>query len=50
MGGFRLEPVDDQVVVIEQDGSEVELEWANIVKGRLVPDYDAILAGTKDKN
>jgi ribosome maturation factor RimP len=46
----RILGAGDDVVVIEQDGSEVELEWANIVKGRLVPDYDAILAGTKDKN
>lgn len=40
----------EHTVKIDQDGTEVELEYVNIVKGRLVPDYDAILAGTKDKH
>jgi len=40
----------DGVVRIDQDGTEVELELSNIVKGRLVPDYTALLAASKDKN
>jgi ribosome maturation factor RimP len=41
----------DGEVKIEQDGEEVVLEMSNIVKSRLVPDYDAILAaGRGEKN
>ena len=36
-------------VTIEQDGTPVTLDMSNVVKARLVPDYDAILAGSKDK-
>lgn len=39
----------EQVVTIDQDGSEVTLEIDNVVKARLVPDYDKILAGRKTK-
>lgn len=38
----------DGHVRIDQDGAEVALELSNIVKARLVPDYSAILAGSKD--
>ncbi|MEE4219110.1 MAG: ribosome maturation factor RimP [Xanthomonadales bacterium] len=41
--------VAGETVTIDQDGSEVVLELGNVVKARLVPDYDAILAGSKDK-
>jgi ribosome maturation factor RimP len=40
----------DGVVRIDQDGTEVALELMNIVKGRLVPDYNSLLAASKDKN
>jgi len=40
---------DESSVSIEQDGSEVTLEIGNIVKARLVPDYEKILAGHKTK-
>jgi len=40
---------DESSVRIEQDGSEVTLELSNIVKARLVPDYEKILAGHKTK-
>ena len=40
---------DETNVRIEQDGSEVALDISNIVKARLVPDYDKILAGHKSK-
>jgi ribosome maturation factor RimP len=38
---------DENVVRIDQDGSEVTLNLDNIVKAKLVPDYDKILAGHK---
>ena len=34
-------------VSIEQDGVEVTLDFDNIAKARLVPDYESILAGHK---
>jgi ribosome maturation factor RimP len=40
---------DENVVRIEQDGSEVMLNLDNIVKAKLVPDYDKIMAGHKAK-
>jgi ribosome maturation factor RimP len=40
---------DENGVRIEQDGSEVTLDFGNIVKARLVPDYEKILAGHKTK-
>ena len=46
--GAILEAGED-TVTIEQDGTPVTLDMSNVVKARLVPDYDAILAGSKDK-
>jgi ribosome maturation factor RimP len=40
---------DDSSVSIEQDGSEVRLDFGNIVKARLIPDYEKILSGHKTK-
>jgi ribosome maturation factor RimP len=40
---------DETSVRIEQDGSEVTLDLSNVVKARLVPDYEKILAGHKTK-
>lgn len=40
---------DEHRVSVEQDGSEVTLEFANIAKAKLVPDYEQILAGHKTK-
>lgn len=37
-------------VLMEQDGAEVAIEMSNIAKARLVPDYDTILAASKDTN
>ena len=34
-------------VNIEQDGSEVTLDYDNIAKAKLIPDYEKILAGHK---
>lgn len=36
-------------VNIEQDGSEVTLEYDSIAKAKLIPDYEKILAGHKTK-
>ena len=36
-------------VCIEQDGTEVTLDFDNIIKAKLVPDYEKILAGHKTK-
>ncbi len=37
--------VGENTVSVEQDGTEVALDFSNIAKARLVPDYDSILAG-----
>lgn len=39
--------VNDREVSVDQDGTKVALEFSNIAKARLVPDYDSILAGHK---
>ena len=36
--------VDGERLVVEQDGAEIALEFSNIAKARLVPDYDALMA------
>jgi ribosome maturation factor RimP len=40
---------DENGVRVEQDGSEVTLDFGNIAKAKLVPDYEKILAGHKTK-
>jgi len=40
---------DENSVRMEQDGAEVTLDFANIAKAKLVPDYEKILAGNKTK-
>jgi len=40
---------DENGIRIEQDGTEVTLDINNVVKARLVPDYDKILANHKTK-
>ena len=40
---------DESSVRIDQDGSEVTLDFSNITKAKLVPDYEKILAGHKTK-
>ena len=39
--------VNEGSVSIDQDGSDVALDFNSIAKARLVPDYDSILAGHK---
>jgi ribosome maturation factor RimP len=38
----------DTGVNVDQDGTDVALEFSNIAKARLVPDYESILAGHKE--
>ena len=40
---------DEKSVTIEQDGTEVTLDFGNITKAKLIPDYEKILAGHKTK-
>ncbi len=40
---------DENNVRIEQDGSEVTIDFDNIAKAKLIPDYEKILAGHKTK-
>jgi len=39
--------VSETGVNVDQDGTDVALEFSNIAKAKLVPDYDSILAGHK---
>jgi ribosome maturation factor RimP len=39
--------VKENTVCIEQDGAEVALDFDNIAKAKLIPDYEKILAGRK---
>jgi len=41
--------VEENAVTIEQDGSEVTLDIDNVVKAKLIPDYEKILTGRKTK-
>jgi ribosome maturation factor RimP len=40
----RILGVQEEQILIEQDGKEVILKHGNIAKARLVPDYDSIFA------
>jgi len=41
----RILSVDATAVNLEQEGAELALEFGNIAKARLVPDYDSLLSG-----
>lgn len=41
----RILGAADGTVRLEQDGNEVSLEFGNIAKARLVPDYDSLFDG-----
>jgi ribosome maturation factor RimP len=43
----KILKADQSGVCIEQDGVEVTLDFSNIAKAKLVPDYEKILAGHK---
>ena len=36
--------VDDERLIVEQDGAEIALDFSNIAKAKLVPDYDALMS------
>jgi ribosome maturation factor RimP len=40
---------DEKSVTLSQDGTEVTLDIENVVKAKLIPDYEKILAGHKTK-
>jgi len=39
--------INESIVSVDQDAAKVSLEFSNIAKAKLVPDYDSILAGHK---
>jgi ribosome maturation factor RimP len=41
----RILGTGEGTVRLEQDGSEVSLEFGNIARARLVPDYDSLFEG-----
>jgi ribosome maturation factor RimP len=41
----RILGTEEGAVRLDQDGSEVSLEFSNIAKARLVPDYDSLFEG-----
>lgn len=40
----RILGTEDQLIALEQDGTEVKLEFGNVAKARLVPDYGKVFA------
>ncbi len=40
----RILEVQDQMIHLDIDGAEITLNFANIAKARLVPDYDELMA------
>lgn len=44
----RIAAADEERVELEADGARVSLDFAAIAKARLVPDYDALLAQSKN--
>ncbi|NIP17318.1 MAG: hypothetical protein GWM87_03525, partial [Xanthomonadales bacterium] len=45
----RILGVDADVLRFEQDGAEVALDFNNIAKARLVPDYDSLMSGQRQE-
>ena len=41
----RVLSVVEDTLNIEQDGAEIALDFSNIAKARLVPDYDSLMSG-----
>lgn len=42
--------VDDKLCLIDDEGERVEIPFSSVARGRLLPDYDAILRGDQPKN
>ncbi len=45
----RILSVTGDILNIDQDGAEIALDFSNIAKARLVPDYDSLMSGQNDK-
>ena len=45
----RILSVTGDTLNIDQDGAEIALDFGNIAKARLVPDYDSLMSGQNDK-
>ena len=45
----RILSVTGDTLNIDQDGAEIALDFSNIAKARLVPDYDSLMSGQNDK-
>ena len=45
----RIVSVVGETLNIEQDGAEIALDFSNIAKARLVPDYDSLMSGQDRK-
>ncbi len=45
----RILSVTGDSLNIDQDGAEIALDFSNIAKARLVPDYDSLMSGQNDK-
>jgi len=46
----RIRGVDGEQVQLEVDGAEIALNFGNIAKAKLVPDYDGLMAGRNQEN
>ena len=46
----RILSVTGDALNIDQDGAEIALDFSNIAKARLVPDYDSLMSGQNDKS
>ena len=46
----RILSVTGDTLNIDQDGAEIALDFSNIAKARLVPDYDSLMSGQNDKS
>lgn len=45
----RILSVTGDTLNIDQDGAEIALDFSNIAKAWLVPDYDSLMSGQNDK-
>ena len=46
----RILSVTGDALNIDQDCAEIALDFSNIAKARLVPDYDSLMSGQNDKS
>ena len=41
--------VEENRLIVEQDGAEIALDFSNIAKARLIPDYEALMASREQQ-